>query len=121
MYTDEYNQRYRIDPEFPDIRQYEYVENEDVTLVDKVHTDEPFDINNVFDFSQKFSDSGSSSADEGFGIGRKIAAAALELAMGGTEIAQTSGGGGNSSSGGWRDDDDDKEENKNKYKRKGRR
>lgn len=121
VYTDEYNQRYRIDPEFPDIRQYEYVENEDVTLVDKVHTDEPFDINNAFDFSQKFSDSGSSSADEGSGIGRKIAAAALELAMGGTEIAQTSGGGGNSSSGGWRDDDDDKEENKNKYKRKGRR
>ena len=47
--------------------------------------------------------------------------AALVLAMGGTEIAQTSGGGGSSPSCGWRDDDDDKEENKNKFKRKGRR
>ena len=97
------------------------MENGGVTLVDKVHTDEPFDINNAFDFSQKPSDSGSSPVDEGSGIGHKIAAAALELAMGGTEIAQTSGGGGSSPSGGWRDDDEDKEESKNKYKRKGRR
>lgn len=113
VYTDLYDQCCRGDAEFPNIRQYEYVENEDVNLVDNVH------FGSAFDFTPKSSDSDSTSADESSGIGHKIVAAALELAMGGTEVAQTSGGGGGSSSDGWRDDDE--EENKNKYRRKGRR
>lgn len=118
VYTDEYGKHYRIDSEFPNIRQYEYVEKEDVNLVGNVHNGKPLNINDALDFTQKSSDSGSSSADEDSGIGHIIATAAFEMAMGGTEVAQTSGGGCSNSFDGWRDDN---EENKNKHRRKGRR
>lgn len=87
--------------------------------------EEPFDINDAFDFSHSSSEIGQQegqgnveqqtvdSGDTGSSssIGAAIAEALLQ-----PHVAPTSSGGGNGPSGGWRDDDDDYEKNKNRYK-----